>query len=66
LANNITVAAGIALAAQYRKTKQIAVCFMGDGASNREEFFTGLNFAALKKLPAIYVVENNLIAEFTP
>ena len=66
LANNITVAAGIALAAQYRKTKQVAVCFMGDGASNREEFFTGLNFAALKKLPAIYVVENNLIAEFTP
>jgi pyruvate dehydrogenase E1 component alpha subunit len=66
LGNNITVAAGIGLAAVYRKTKQIAVCFMGDGASNREEFFTGLNFAALKKLPAIYVVENNLIAEFTP
>jgi TPP-dependent pyruvate/acetoin dehydrogenase alpha subunit len=66
LANNITVAAGIAFAALYRKTKQVAVCFMGDGASNREEFFTGLNFAALKKLPAIYVVENNLIAEFTP
>jgi pyruvate dehydrogenase E1 component alpha subunit len=66
LGNNITVAAGIGLAAAYRKTKQVAVCFMGDGASNREEFFTGLNFAALKKLPAIYVVENNLIAEFTP
>jgi len=65
LANNITVAAGIALAAKYRKTGQVAVCFMGDGASNREEFFTGLNFAALKKLPAIFVVENNQIAEFT-
>lgn len=66
LGNNITVTAGIALAARYRKIKQVAVCFMGDGASNREEFFTGINFAALKKLPAIYVVENNLIAEFTP
>jgi pyruvate dehydrogenase E1 component alpha subunit len=65
LGNNITVAAGIALAAKYRKTGQVAICFMGDGASNREEFFTGLNFAALKKLPAIFVVENNQIAEFT-
>jgi pyruvate dehydrogenase E1 component alpha subunit len=65
LANNITVAAGIALAAQYRKTSQVAICFMGDGASNREEFFTGINLAALKKLPAIFVVENNQIAEYT-
>ncbi len=66
LGNNITVATGVALAARCRKTKQVAICFMGDGASNREEFFTGINFAALKKLPAIYVVENNQIAEFTP
>ncbi len=66
LGNNITVAAGIAFAARYRKTRQVAICFMGDGASNREEFFTGINFAALRKLPAIFVVENNQIAEFTP
>jgi len=65
LAGNITVAAGLALAATYKKTKQVAVCFFGDGASCREEFYSGLNFAALKKLPAIYVVENNQIAEFT-
>jgi len=66
LAGTITVAAGLALAATYKKTKQVAVCFFGDGASCREEFYSGLNFAALKKLPAIYVVENNQIAEFTP
>ena len=66
LAGTITVAAGLALAARYRKTQQVAVCFFGDGASSREEFYSGLNFAALKKLPAVYVVENNLIAEFTP
>ncbi len=66
LGNNITVAAGIGLAARVRRTDQVAVCFMGDGASNREEFFTGLNFAALKRLPAVFVVENNQIAEFTP
>ena len=66
LAGTITVAAGLALAARYRKTQQVAVCFFGDGASSREEFYSGINFAALKKLPAVYVVENNLIAEFTP
>lgn len=66
LANNVTVTSGIALAAQYRKTGQVAICFIGDGASNREEFFTGINFAALRKLPAIFVVENNQIAEYTP
>ncbi len=65
LANNVTVTSGIALAAQYKKTDQVAVCFIGDGASNREEFFTGINFAALRKLPAIFVVENNQIAEYT-
>jgi pyruvate dehydrogenase E1 component alpha subunit len=66
LANNVTVTSGIALAARYRKSGQVAICFTGDGASNREEFFTGINFAALRKLPAIFVVENNQIAEFTP
>ena len=66
LAGTITVAAGLALAARYKRTKQVAICFFGDGASCREEFYSGLNFAALKKLPAIYVVENNLIAEYTP
>jgi pyruvate dehydrogenase E1 component alpha subunit len=66
LANTMTVASGIALAAKYRKTQQISVVFIGDGASNREEFFTSINFAALKKLPAVFVVENNQIAEYTP
>jgi TPP-dependent pyruvate/acetoin dehydrogenase alpha subunit len=66
LAQTITVAAGLALAATYKKTKQVAICFMGDGASNREEFYSGINLAAIKKLPAIFVVESNQIAEHTP
>jgi len=66
LAGTITVAAGLALAAIYKKTKQVAVCFMGDGTSNREEFYSGINFAAIKNLPAIFVIESNQIAEHTP
>lgn len=66
LGQTITVAAGLALAATYTKTKQVAVCFMGDGTSNREEFYSGINFAAIKRLPAVFVVEHNQIAEHTP
>ncbi len=66
LAGTITVAAGLGLAATYKGTRQVAVCFFGDGASCREEFYSGLNFAAVKRLPVVYVVENNQIAEFTP
>ena len=65
LAATMTVASGLALAMKYKKTRYVAVCFIGDGASNREEFFTGINLAALYKLPAIFVVENNQIAEYT-
>ncbi len=65
LAATMTVTSGLALAARYKKSKQVAVCFIGDGASNREEFFTGINLAALYKLPAVFVVENNQIAEYT-
>jgi len=66
LAGTLTVSAGVALAARYNNTKNIAVCFIGDGASNREEFYTGINFAAVKKLPVVFVVESNQIAEHTP
>ena len=66
LGETITVAAGLALAATYKKTKQVAICFMGDGTSNREEFYSGINFAAIKNLPAIFVVEHNQMAENTP
>jgi acetoin:2,6-dichlorophenolindophenol oxidoreductase subunit alpha len=65
LANWMTVASGVGLAAKVRGTDQVSVCFLGDGTSNREEFFTSINFAALKKLPTVFVVENNQIAEHT-
>lgn len=60
------LATGGALAAQVRGTKQVAVCFFGDGAANQGTFHESLNLAAIWRLPAIYVCENNGWAESTP
>ena len=59
------IAIGAAHAAKLRGSDQVAVAFLGDGATNQGMFHEALNFAAVKELPAIFVVENNLYGEFT-
>jgi TPP-dependent pyruvate/acetoin dehydrogenase alpha subunit len=61
-----TIAPGLALAFKLRRTKQVAVAFFGDGASNEGAFHEGLNFAAVQRLPVIFVCENNLYGASTP
>jgi acetoin:2,6-dichlorophenolindophenol oxidoreductase subunit alpha len=63
---HLPVAAGAAWSAQYRGTKQVAVCFFGDGTTNIGAFHEALNFAVVWKLPVIFVCENNLYMEYTP
>jgi pyruvate dehydrogenase E1 component alpha subunit len=62
----IPLATGAALSAQVRKTGGVAVAFFGDGASNQGQFHEALNLAAVWKLPALFVVENNGYGEATP
>lgn len=62
----IPIATGAALAAQYEKTGQVTVCFFGEGATDEGTFHESLNIASLRKLPIVYVCENNGWAEFTP
>ena len=59
-------ATGIALAAKIRHTGQVAMTFMGEGASNQGDVHEGLNFAAIHDLPLIFVVENNGYAISVP
>jgi TPP-dependent pyruvate/acetoin dehydrogenase alpha subunit len=62
----IPVAGGAALSAKMRETDQVAICFLGDGASNTSRFHEGVNLASIWKLPVVYVIENNVYAETTP
>jgi pyruvate dehydrogenase E1 component alpha subunit len=62
---HLTIANGAAWSAQYRGTDQVAVCFFGDGTTNIGAFHEALNFAAVYRLPVIFVCENNLYMEYT-
>ena len=56
---------GAALAAKYKKSGGVGVCFFGDGASNQGVIFESMNLASVWRLPAIFVAENNGYAEAT-
>lgn len=62
----LPLAAGAALTAKVLGTGGVAISFFGDGASNQGTFHEALNLAAIWKLPAIFVCENNGYAESTP
>ena len=66
VATQLLHAVGIALAAKVRKTGQVAMTSMGEGSSNQGDVHEGLNFAAIHKLPFIFVVENNGYAISVP
>lgn len=55
----LPIAVGAAFALKYNESKDIAVCFFGDGASNEGSFHESLNLASVMKLPVIFVCENN-------
>jgi acetoin:2,6-dichlorophenolindophenol oxidoreductase subunit alpha len=59
------IAAGAAFSAKYLGTKQVAVCFFGEGALGQGLLYEVLNLSKLWNLPVIYVCENNLYNEYT-
>ena len=59
VAATIPVAVGAALAEQLRGGPRVSVSFFGDGATEEGHFHESLNLAALKRLPVIFVCENN-------
>jgi pyruvate dehydrogenase E1 component alpha subunit len=61
----IPLAAGAALSAKRNGHGQVAACFFGDGALNQGLMYEVMNMAAIWKLPALFVCENNGFGEFT-
>jgi 2-oxoisovalerate dehydrogenase E1 component alpha subunit len=66
VATQILHAIGVALASKIRGTGQVAMTAMGEGSSNQGDVHEGLNFAAIHKLPFVFVVENNGYAISVP
>jgi pyruvate dehydrogenase E1 component alpha subunit len=56
---NLPLAAGVALAADYRGENDVMLCMFGDGATNQGTFGETMNLAALWKLPVVFMVINN-------
>ncbi|MEQ8626302.1 pyruvate dehydrogenase (acetyl-transferring) E1 component subunit alpha [Ekhidna sp.] len=55
----IPMGAGIGFAEQYKGTKSLCICYMGDGAVRQGALHEAFNMAMTMKMPVIFVVENN-------
>jgi len=66
MADLLPVAAGVALTFKLRRERRVVAAFFGDGASSRGDFHEALNFAAVLKLPVVFVCHNNQYAYSTP
>lgn len=62
----IPIAVGAALGARILGRDRVALAFFGDGGANQGAFHEGINFAAVQKLPVVFVCENNLYSQTTP
>ena len=64
--NSIPIGVGLALSAKIKKTNQISYVFLGDGAIEEGVFYEALNFTIIKKLPVVFICENNLYSVYSP
>ena len=58
--SGLPISVGAAWSCQFRRSKQVVVCFFGDGAANEGAFHEALNLAGVWKLPIVFVCENNV------
>ena len=66
VATSIPQAVGFALAEKMKGNNSVTAVFFGDGAMEEGVFHESMNFAALHKLPVIFICENNGYAIYTP
>lgn len=62
----IPIATGVGLGIQYLEEKKVVLNFFGEGASNQGTFHEAINLASAWKLPVVFLIEHNKIADTTP
>ncbi|APC57199.2 thiamine pyrophosphate-dependent dehydrogenase E1 component subunit alpha [Enterococcus faecalis] len=66
VSTQMPLATGVGYAAQLQKADFVALTTTGEGSANQGEVQEAMNFAGVKKLPVIFVVENNEYAISVP
>lgn len=66
VASTIPIAVGTAFGAVLRNQGRVTVAFFGEGATEEGVFHESVSFAALKRLPIVFVCENNLFSVYSP
>ncbi len=64
--STIPMAVGAAMSSRMRGENRISLVFLGEGATETGVFYESINFASVKNLPIIFVVENNLYSVYSP
>ena len=64
--NSIPLGVGLGLSLKHKKSKNVSVIFFGDGSTEEGAFYEAVNFAIIKKLPVLFVCENNLYSVYSP
>lgn len=66
VSGTIPIAVGVAMGSVMKGEKQVSVAFFGDAATEEGVFYESINFALLKKLPVVFVCENNFYSTHSP
>jgi len=66
VSNTIPIGVGLSLASKILGKNQITIIYLGDASVEEGVFFESLNFAIVKKIPSIFICENNFYSVYSP
>ena len=64
--NSIPIGVGLGLSLQLKKATDLSVVYFGDGSTEEGAFYEALNFSIVRKLPVLFICENNLYSVYSP
>jgi len=64
--STIPIAVGVAFGSMMRGEERVTVIFFGEAATEEGVFHESINFAILKRLPIVFICENNMYSVYSP